>query len=252
MTTPADGGRCRLGRLLDAVRFELIPLDGIDDALAALPPGSPVSVTCSPVRGIGATMALTDRLRTLGHHPVPHLSARLVEGPAEVARLAGWLRTEAVGHAFVIGGDAPTPRGPYRDAASFLVALLDAGPGLVTVGVAAYPDGHPSVPDDRLDAALDAKQTLLAAAGVLGYATTQLCFQPDVILRWLTERRHRGLILPVHLGIAGSVDPAQLLRTGARLGVGASLRYLCKNTSAVGRLLTQRYEPGHDRRAAGW
>ena len=56
-------------------------------------------------------------------------------------------------------------------------------------------------------------------------------------MQWLAAERDSGLTLPVHLGIPGAVDPARLLRIGSRLGVGASLRYLRKNTGAVARML---------------
>jgi methylenetetrahydrofolate reductase (NADPH) len=47
-----------------------------------------------------------------------------------------------------------------------------------------------------------------------------------------------GLTLPIHLGIPGAVDRAKLLSIGARLGVGASLRFLRKNRSTVTRLFS--------------
>ena len=56
-------------------------MKSIEQAIADLPARAHVSVTCSPVKGIAATQEYTDRLLDLGHQPVPHLAARLVEGP---------------------------------------------------------------------------------------------------------------------------------------------------------------------------
>ena len=43
--------------------------------------------------------------------------------------------------------------------------------------------------------------------------------------------------MPIHLGVPGVVDRAKLMTMGVRLGVGASLRFLKKNRSAVTKLL---------------
>lgn len=224
--------------LIGAMRFELVPVSTVDAAIAALPPSSAVSVTCSPVKGIEATIPLTDRLRSMGHRPVPHLAARMVRGPDHVRQIADWLRTTGVGHVFIVGGDASTPAGPYLDGLQFLAALLHADPGLSSVGVPSYPDGHPNIARDVLDDTLDRKQAILAEAGIAGYTTTQMCFDPATLYGWLEVQRERGLALPVHLGVAGVVDRARLITMGVRLGVGASIRYLRKNRAATTAMLS--------------
>ena len=203
-----------------------------------------MSITCSPVKGIGETIRLADRVRAAGHVAIPHLSARMVESRQHVEEIATWLRTEAVDRLFVVGGDADTPHGPYHDAMGFLLDLLDADPAVSIVGVPAYPDGHPSIPTDALDRALRDKQTVLAEAGIDAYASTQMWFDPDRLVGWLEGERADGLTLPIHLGVPGVVDRAKLLTMGARLGVGASLRFLRKNRRALGRLLARSdYDP---------
>lgn len=238
VTTESETHRARRLALVAGLKYELVPIASVDAAIAALPPASTVSVTCSPNKGIEATMALTDRVRSLGHTAVPHIAARMVAGPEHVARLAHWLRSEQVGHLFLVGGDANPPLGPYHDATSFLRDLLEAGPNLSTVGVAAYPDGHPFIETNTLSEALYGKQRMLAAADVSGYACTQMCFDAETIARWLSAHRQAGLTLPIHLGVAGVVDRSKLMTMGVRLGIGTSLRYLKKNRAAIGRLLS--------------
>lgn len=225
-------------QLVTGLTFEVIPISTIDEALAALPPSSPVSVTCSPAKGIDATIRLSERIRDLGHSPIPHLAARMVDGPAHVATLAKWFRNEGVGQAFIVGGDA-NPPAHYHDAATFLDDLLAADPGLTTIGVTAYPDGHAAISNDALHSALHHKQASLAAAGVDGYASTQMCFDPASIVQWLTAERAAGLELPIHLGMAGVVDRSKLMSMGVRLGIGTSLSFLKKNRRAIGSLLTK-------------
>ncbi len=231
-------------KLIEELTFEVIPLKSLDAAVEALPQRATVSVTCSPAKGIDETMRLTDEVRAKGHTAIPHIAARMIEGPEHVAKIASWMRTEEIGYLFLVGGDAEPPAGPYNNAADFLRALLDAGPELHTIGVTSYPDGHALIPTEALDEALADKQAILAEAGVNGYASTQMCFDADKIMAWLTAQRAAGIDLPIHLGISGVVDRTKLLTMGTRLGIGTSLSYLKKNRKAISKLLTQSdYDP---------
>ena len=163
-------------RLVAATRYELVPMKGVDGAIEALPESSTVSVTCSPTKGIPATLDLTTRLLDLGHHPIPHISARMVEGPDEVFKLAAWIREHGLRDLFVVGGDADQPHGPYADGLSFLRDLLAHDHGLERIGVPAYPDGHPFIDRSVLRDALHAKAALITEAGVIAGASTQMCF----------------------------------------------------------------------------
>ena len=231
-------------QLVETMTFELIPLKSVESGIEALPPNSKVSVTASPVKGLDATIALTDRIRDAGHRPVPHIAARLVEGPERVAALAKWLRTEGYDTIFCVAGDAPTPAGPYEGAHAFLTDLLAADHGLKSVGITSYPDGHNLISKEICHEQLHAKQALLTEAGIDGWASTQMCFDTDLMTSWLRSERESGFTLPVHLGIPGVVSRTNLMKMGARLGVGASLRYLQKNRTAVIKLLAPgAYDP---------
>ncbi|MDH4277703.1 MAG: methylenetetrahydrofolate reductase [Acidimicrobiia bacterium] len=230
--------------LIANLTFEVVPLSSLDAAIEALPPASKVSVTCSPVKGIAATMELTEQIRNLGHEAIPHIAARMVESKPHVTEIANWLRTEQIGRMFLVGGDADPPHGPYAAAVDFLADLLDAGPELHTVGVTSYPDGHVAIAGDALHRALIRKQQVLAEAGVRGYASTQMCFNPNRIVSWIEQERANGMDLPIHLGIPGVIDRAKLMTMGARLGIGASLGYLKKNRRAITKLVTMtHYDP---------
>ncbi|WP_420640075.1 5,10-methylenetetrahydrofolate reductase [Candidatus Poriferisocius sp.] len=229
-------------RVTGNAAFEIIPLSNVAAAVDALPVGAQVSVTVSATKGQDATLRLAEHLIGRGHPTIPHLSARLMRDRAHVEDVAAWTKANGVTTAFVVGGDATEP-GPYPDAVGFLRELFTHDHGLHTVGVAAYPDGHPLIVEGARRHALFAKQDLLAEAGLQGYCSTQMCFDPAKIVAWLTTERHDGLTLPVHLGIPGPVDRTKLLTIGTRLGVGQSLRYLRKNRRSVVKLLRS---PTHD------
>src|SRR5262245_2051398 len=116
--------------LLAALCFELVPMKGVEAAIADLAPGSTVSVTCSPVKGLAATQDVVGQLLDLGHDAIPHLAARHVEDREHVARLAAWIRGRGLREIFVIAGDEPRPAGPYADALSFLRELFEHDTGL--------------------------------------------------------------------------------------------------------------------------
>jgi methylenetetrahydrofolate reductase (NADPH) len=217
--------------------FELVPMKSVEAAIAELGPGSTVSVTCSPAKGLAATQDLVARLVDLGHYAIPHLAARQVVDREHVARLAAWIRRVGLRVVFVIAGDCPHPAGSYVDAISFLRDLFEHDTGLEKVGVAGYPDGNPLVERPVLHEALHAKQALFATVGVAGSATTQMCFDASRIRTWLSVERCDGLTIPVVVGIPGVVERTRLLKTGVRIGVGASLRYLRKNRAAMAALM---------------
>ncbi|HCV36862.1 MAG TPA: 5,10-methylenetetrahydrofolate reductase [Acidimicrobiaceae bacterium] len=223
--------------LLEGMTFELIPLKSLDDQIRFVPTGSTVSMTCSPNKTIEDTLDLCERLGNYGFSTIPHLAARMVEGEAHVDQILARITGLGIRKVLFIGGDAE-PHGPFTDAAAFLRSFLDRKPDIDVVGIGSYPDGHSTIPDDALVAALLEKQELIAAAGLEGYMSTQMCFDHQKIGSWLADRRSAGVTLPCHLGVPGAVDRTRLLTISMRLGIGTSARYLKKNRTSVLRLLS--------------
>lgn len=224
-------------RLVRQMCYELVPLKSVDQAIADLPVGVPVSVICSPVKGITATLELSARLIDLGFKVIPHFAARLVEGPEHTSKLATWVKQHGVTEVLMIGGDSEKPN-HYMDALTFMRDFLDNDSNVDTIGFASYPDGHAFIERSKLHEALHAKQALLASAMVKGIASTQMCFDSGKIRSWLSSEREAGFTLPVNLGLPGVVDRTKLMTMGMRLGVGASMRYLSKNRDSITRLFT--------------
>ena len=60
-------------------RYEIFPLDGVEDEVARhIPAEVKLTITASPSKGMEPTLKLAERLRRRGYDVVPHLSARLV------------------------------------------------------------------------------------------------------------------------------------------------------------------------------
>ena len=227
---PEAATRTALRALVAAPKFELVPLKNALDQAAFLPPGALVSVTASPAKGMDATIELSSRLHERGYVVVPHLSAHMIRDRAHLAELLGRMRDGGIDRAFVVGGDAEDP-GEFRDGLSLLRAMADIGHDLREIGIPCYPQGHPTIPDDALLAALTAK------APFVDYMTTQMCFDASAVGSWLRARRADGIDLPAVLGIPGVAEPQRLLSIATRIGVADSRRFVSKNARFVLRMI---------------
>lgn len=225
-----SAAREAISSLLEAPLFELIPLRTVDSQLPFLPPGATVTVTASPAKGIEATVELSARLAGLGFSAVPHLAARMIRDRAHLQALLASLETAGIRQVFVVGGDADEP-GDFPDGLSLLRALAEHGHPFTEVGIPGYPEGHPTIPDDRLLAALAEKQAFATSI------TTQLCFDAGRIRTWLLARRAAGINLPVTIGIPNVAQLHRLIEISARIGARDSRRFASKNTALVGRIL---------------
>ena len=207
-----------------------MPFGATERELAAIAPETVVTVTCSPKHGIDQTLDVSSRLAGRGFAVVPHIAARMIIDRDHVERIGDRLRSSNYREVFVIGGDCTPPIGRYTSAARLLDELVPQIPG-VRIGVAGYPEGHPLIRDDALLAALREKQ---ASAAVI---VTQICFDARATGAWIRRIRAADVHLPVMIGVPGVVDRRRLLELSARVGVGASARYLRKNLRLVRTLL---------------
>ena len=218
------------GRLEDPC-FEIIPLKGIEKKVGGLPPGSDVAITCSPDKGIPATLDLTRCLRDSGFTLIPHIAARMVEDEAHLRDILCQLDGLGVHRIFVVGGDAEQPAGNFDSSLQLLQLMSTLDHGIDVVGIGAYPEGHPLIDDLTLSRFLQEKQPFAA------YMVTQMCFDPETIVDWLRRIRAEGVDLPVHIGVPGVGERAKLLRVALKIGVGQSARFLRSNLGLVGRMI---------------
>lgn len=226
-----------LRSLIADARYEVIPLKNLENQLEHIPSGASVSVTCSFAKGQQTTLDLTRRIIGLGHMSVPHFSARLTKDEQAVKDLASFCRDNGITEVFLVAGDAPEPVGKYDGVVAFLKDFLATDHGLSKIGITAYPDGHALIPKQVVHEALHAKQALLAEAGIPGFASTQMHFDTKQWIQWLRDERAAGFSLPVHIGAPGVIDRMKLISLSTKLDIGSSVRFLKKNTGAIGRLL---------------
>ena len=205
-----------------SARFEILPFGKGEQEARELPERVWLTVTASPTHSLDDTVEVASRVRELGHAVTAHLAARMVRSREHLDGTLAALSEAGVDDAFVVGGDQTPPLGPYASAIELLPLMVEHPKRPQTVGIAGYPEGHPLIDDATLADALADKSR------VADYIATQLCYDPDVLLRWVRSTRELGIDLPVHVSVPGMVDRRRLLEISARVGVGPSLRYLRK------------------------
>ena len=224
--------------MLERPRFELLPLDGVVEATVAhVPTHVKLTVTASPTRGLDATIDVARRLVGHGYAVAPHLSARLVRDAGHLRELLDRLEAAGVRDVFVIAGDAPHPAGPYEGAADLLAAMGDQRGRFAGIGISGYPESHHLISDDSTIEAMFAK------AAMATYIVSQITFDAGVIAGWIDRVRERGTLLPIWIGVPGSVDQRKLLRVSMRIGLGESVRFLKNHRSWLRLALRPRFAP---------
>jgi methylenetetrahydrofolate reductase (NADPH) len=229
--------RAALTTLLRRPRFEILPLDGIEEeVLAHLRTDARVTVTASPRKGLEATLSLSERLATAGYSVVPHLSARLVRDRPHLEEVLDRLHAAGVRELFVPAGDAEEP-GAFHGAADLLAAMGERRHRFEEVGITGYPESHHLISDEETINAMFAKAPMATCV------ISQICFDPDVIAGWVHAVRARGTHLPIWIGLPGSVDYAKLVRISMKIGLGESARFLRHHGSWMSRLMTRSFKP---------
>lgn len=231
-----------LAKLVNEAYLEVIPTPSIMGRLQHLQPRSYISITCSPTKGLEPTLDLMEQLRSLPENQqlklVPHIAARLVKDKGHLREIMARLAEARVESVFVPGGDSAEPVGAYSDSLELLRDMAEIGHDIEDVGIAAHPEGHPSVSDDKLLWFLKEKQDFAT------YLVTQMCFNPQVLVNWLRGTRRAGVHLPAWIGLPGVADITKLISLSLRIGVGQSVKTLRKQNGLFTKLMRIKpYQP---------
>ncbi len=207
------------------------------DALAQrLPAGMSVYVAHTPKSSVEDVLRVAGKVQALGFAASPHLVARRLRSEEALRDILARLRAQGIEQVLLVAGDLDRPIGPFTSTLEVLAtgALQEAG--LVRIGVAGHPEGHPAVAAAELLAALRVKQEFAARSGIAMHIVTQFGFNPEGICAWDRMLTQEGITLPVHVGIAGPTPVSKLLKFAVQCGIGTSMRSLVKNVGAVASL----------------
>ncbi|MFD7936604.1 methylenetetrahydrofolate reductase [Streptomyces sp. NPDC059755] len=223
---PASTVRTAVGTsLLDDFSLEMTGKDvpKLEEARHTIPPGTRINITFLGNEDLRMRLDAARAVKRLGFVPVPHISARRLGSRDDFERFLAGLRADGTSdNVFLVGGDPAHPEGPYADALSLIGTGLLREYGVRHVGIAGYPEGHPSIDGTALWSALRDKHEALAAQPLEAGVITQFGFDVDPVLAWVEEVRSRGVGLPIRIGVPGPAGVRRLMAYAARFGVGTS------------------------------
>ena len=231
----------RITDLIASGSVEISPreLHRLPEIGALLPAGSCVYVPSLPGLPLARTLEAIAAIRAAGLDPVPHVSARRILNRDEFREfLAKASKEHGVHRVLLLGGDEPKPKGPFVDSLQILEEGLLAECRVREIGIAGYPEGHPRIPLNALEKALQRKLELAKKQSIGVYLVTQFSFAPQRVVDYCATLARMHPDLPVYVGIAGPTDPAALLRYAQRCGVSTSLRALRTLGTGIAQLVT--------------
>ncbi|MBA2528638.1 MAG: methylenetetrahydrofolate reductase [NAD(P)H] [Euzebyales bacterium] len=172
--------------------------------------------------------------------PVAHLTC-VGATRDEVRAVVGDYAEAGIGNVLALRGDPPEgPQGPWRctpgglEHAEDLVRLLHEE-GDFCVGVAAFPEGHPSAPDRQTDI----KYLVRKCAAGADFAVTQFFFSPADYFRLVEDAARLGCDVPIIPGVMPVTNVGQIERFAALSGatfpprLAARLRAVADRPEAV-------------------
>lgn len=205
-----------------------------------LPAGTRVYITDVGVDPQDDYVLAAKRVGEMGYAAVPHVPVRRIESEAALNERLSRLANEAgVRDVLVIAGEADRTMGPYDESLQALRSGLFDRHGMREIGVAGHPEGNTAYRNVDPSGVLEAKSKLAQASDAQFRIVTQFGFDGEGFTRWARAVAASGIDLPIHLGVAGPAKITTLLKYAAMCGVGNSLNFFRKRTSAIATLATK-------------
>jgi methylenetetrahydrofolate reductase (NADPH) len=210
----------------------------LDVAAERLPPGAEVFIANLPNDEASALVETARRLHQAGLIPVPHVVARKLHSPRELDDLLARLAGEAgVDRVLALGGDRDQPIGTFDASRQLIQTGAFERHGIGKLAFACYPEGHPRIGRQQLEAALASKLAAAAEKGMETRLVGQFAFESEPILAFARRLRAMGISAHLRVGVAGPARRTALIKYALRCGVGASLRALTERGHLVSNLL---------------
>ena len=153
----------------------------------------------------GAGGSTRDKTREIVEHiardtsmiPMPHLTC-VAHTRAEVREIVAGYRDAGMENILALGGDPPTDGGTYPSEYRYATELIETvrEVGDFSIGVAAFPEGHPRSPDLATD-----RRHLAEKLRAADFAITQFGFDPDDHFRMVDDLARLGVDKPVLPGV---------------------------------------------------
>jgi methylenetetrahydrofolate reductase (NADPH) len=205
-----------------------------------LPPDTRVYVTDVGVDPVSEITLACKKITDMGYSPVPHIPARRIESEAALeARLSGLVNEAGVNDVLIIAGEADDQMGPYSSSIEILQTGLIDKLGIQHVGLGGHPEGNAAYAGQDVMSILRDKISFGDNSDAEFRIVTQFGFDGPKFIQWAKDVKAAGIEAPIHLGVAGPAKITTLIKYAALCGVGNSLNFLKKRTSAIAQLATK-------------
>lgn len=234
--TSEEGLKERIMHFVRGASLEITPSDEqrLPNLAALLPPGTAVYVTHTPNATLDQVVKTALAAQQAGFTATPHIVARRINYPHTLRIALARLRAGGVDQILLVAGDAPRASGEFNSTLDILASGILDHSGLSRIAVAGHPEGHRIVGGSLLWEALKTKQAFAERTGIKINIVTQFGFNADAIAEWERELVRKGISIPFNVGIAGPTPLSKLIRFAMLCGIGASLRTVMRNLSALG------------------
>jgi methylenetetrahydrofolate reductase (NADPH) len=210
----------------------------VENAASVIPPGTRINVTFLENEDLAMRVSAAAAVKRLGFTPVPHISARRIKSQEMLEEyLTGLRDIGASDSILIVAGDPAVPMGPYEESLAVIESGVLQQYGVKHVSMSGHPSGDPNIPADVLFPAMERKAAALTKLQIPGSIITQVDFDVDRVLAWITEVREHGVDLPIRVGVPGPASVKLLLGFASRLGLSTSTTIAKKYGLSVTNLL---------------
>jgi len=198
-----------------------------------LPPGTAVYVSHVPNATLAQVVGTARAVQAAGFQATPHIVARRINYPETLRAALAELTAHGVEQVLLVAGDTEHAAGEFESTLDVLASGILEKSGVKRIGVAGYPEGQRGLGPTLLWNALKAKQAFADRTGLPLFMVTQFGFNGNALRNWEPELARNDIRLPILAGIAGPAPLSKLIKFAMRCGIGASLRTVMRNLSAV-------------------
>jgi len=235
LATSQEGLKERVMRFVREASIEITPSDEqrLPDLMTLMPPGTAVYVAHTPNTTLDQVVQTALAVQRAGFTATPHIVARRINYAHTLRIAIARLRAGGVERILSIAGDARAS-GDFNSTLDILASGILDHSGFSSIAVAGHPEGHRAVGGSLLWEALKSKQAFAERTGIRLNIVTQFGFNADAIAEWERELVRKEITFPIKVGIAGPTPLSKLIQFAMLCGIGASLRTVMRNLSAVG------------------
>jgi methylenetetrahydrofolate reductase (NADPH) len=199
----------------------------VAQAAELLPFGTSVYLPARPEQTLSERLELLRCIHESGLNPVPHLSLVQIGSRGELKEFLERAAGECGVHrVHLIGGEEPGKDVEFADSTSIIRDGILAEAGISDMSITGYPEGHPRIELEVLQADFQSKLEQASAQGLGIDVLTQFSFAPSRLIEYCSFLDRIAPEINLYISLAGPASDDRLARYAQRRGISPSLRGL--------------------------